>query len=197
MSTQIAETPIPCPSGPSAVAAGPVGAAMEQNEALRVVYAEHAGALLAYVRRLLLGDRERAADVVQETMLRAWRTAGVLDPEKPSLRPWLFTVARNIVIDSHRRRSARPPEVDGDVLQHLPGADEIDATLTSLAVTDAMSALCESHRQVLWEVYFRGSKIGEASKTLGIPAGTVKSRTYYALRALRLALEERGITAQL
>jgi RNA polymerase sigma-70 factor (ECF subfamily) len=167
------------------------------DEALRSLYAEHSDALFSYVLRLVAGDRDRAADVVQETMLRAWRTAPTLDSSRPSLRPWLFTVARRIVIDGHRRRSARPPEADGAVLENMAGADEIDAMLTRIAVAEALASLSQNHREVLHEVYFRRSNVEQAAKTLGVPAGTVRSRSHYALCALRLALEERGITGRL
>ena len=68
---------------------------------MRALYAEHAGPLFAFALRLTAGDRQRAEDVVQETLLRAWRNAHKLDEQgSRSLRPWLMTVARRIVIDS-------------------------------------------------------------------------------------------------
>jgi RNA polymerase sigma-70 factor (ECF subfamily) len=74
------------------------------EELLDVLYAEHAAALLAYVRRLVGGDRFQAEDVVQETFVRAWRNAGRLDGA--GARPWLFTVARRIVVDGYALRLA-------------------------------------------------------------------------------------------
>jgi RNA polymerase sigma-70 factor (ECF subfamily) len=65
--------------------------------------------------------------------------------------------------------------------------------LESWAVSDALSSLRPEHKRVLLETYYRGKSVNEAAATLGVPAGTVKSRTFYALRALRLALEERGL----
>ncbi|PYC66783.1 RNA polymerase subunit sigma, partial [Streptomyces tateyamensis] len=79
---------------------------------MRALYRDHAGPLLGFVLHLVGGDRQRAEDVVQETLLRAWRHADQLDPNAGSLRPWLVTVARRIVIDGHRRAAARPPETD-------------------------------------------------------------------------------------
>jgi RNA polymerase sigma-70 factor (ECF subfamily) len=164
------------------------------DELLRTLYAEHAGPLLGYVIKLTDGDRQRAEDVVQETLLRAWRHPESLDPSRGSLRPWLWTVARNIVVDAARARRARPQEVAEDALAVIPVEDQIDQALLSWEVAEALSTLSDDHRAVLVETYYRGRTVAEAAEVLGIPAGTVKSRAFYALRALRLALEERGIT---
>lgn len=87
---------------------------------MRALYREHAGPLLAYVLRLVAGDRQRAEDVVQETLIRAWKNAGQLNRATGSVRPWLVTVARRIVIDGHRSRQARPQEVDPSPLEVIP-----------------------------------------------------------------------------
>jgi RNA polymerase sigma-70 factor, ECF subfamily len=71
------------------------------------MYRQYRVPLMAYVLRLTAGDRQHAEDVVQETMVRAWRQAARLDLTQPSLMPWLATVARRIVIDDRRRKSAR------------------------------------------------------------------------------------------
>jgi RNA polymerase sigma-70 factor (ECF subfamily) len=162
--------------------------------ALRELYDAHAGALLAYSIRLTGGDRGRAEDVVQETMLRAWRHRDSLDESKGPIRPWLFTVAHRVAIDAYRARAARPTEVGDSVLESIPRADDIDARLDRLLISDAMLALSAEHRSVLVETYYRGRSVAEAAEVLGVPAGTVKSRTFYALRALKLALAERGVT---
>jgi RNA polymerase sigma-70 factor, ECF subfamily len=164
------------------------------DELLRTLYDEHAGPLLGYVLKLTDGDRQRAEDVVQETLLRAWQHPESLDPSRGSLRPWLWTVARNIVVDTARARRARPREVSEDALNVIPVDDQIDRALLSWEVAEALRALSEDHRAVLVETYYRGRSVAEAATVLGIPTGTVKSRTFYALRALRLVLEERGIT---
>jgi RNA polymerase sigma-70 factor (ECF subfamily) len=166
---------------------------------LRSLYAEHGAALLSFAKRLTYPDNQWAEDVVQETLLRAWRTSVDVDDSKPPVRSWLFTVARRVVIDGHRSRAARPKEVgDGDgILEFMAGADQIDDVLSSLAVADAVASLSQAHREVLHEIYFRGSKVNEAAETLGLLPGTVKSRAHYALRALKLALEERGISGRM
>ncbi len=160
----------------------------QSDELVDVLYAEHATALLAYAQRLLGGDRHQAEDVVQETFLRAWRNAGRLNGA--TARPWLFTVARRIVIDAHRRRRAGPTDELG---QEPPPSDELEQALLSWDVTEAFRTLSDDHRAVLLEVHYRDRTVVDAARALGIPEGTVKSRTYYALHALRLALEERGV----
>jgi RNA polymerase sigma-70 factor (ECF subfamily) len=158
---------------------------------LKALYTEHGGPLLGYVLRLLGGDRHTAEDVVQETLLRAWSHPEAL-VGKP-IRPWLFTVARNLVVDGHRARRSRPQEVGDAPLEAVPAADELSRALESWTVAEALTDLSPDHRAVLVETYYRGRSVTEAAKALEIPPGTVKSRTYYALRALKLALEERGL----
>ncbi|MFD5750083.1 sigma factor [Streptomyces sp. NPDC127033] len=76
---------------------GSLGAASDRERALRTLYDERAGAVYTYVVRLLGGDRHRAEDVVQEALLRCWRTQDLTSGQP--LRPWLFRVARNLVVD--------------------------------------------------------------------------------------------------
>jgi RNA polymerase sigma-70 factor (ECF subfamily) len=169
------------------------GGAVPTSEAdlLRTLHDQHAGALWAYAVNLTNGDRAKAQDVVQETMLRAWRNPKVLDQSGGSARGWLFTVARRIVIDDWRASRSRPEMVFGELPE--PGvADTTDQTVDRQLVLAALRLLSEEHRQVLLECYFRGASVAEAAATLGIPPGTVKSRTHYALRAMRSALEDMG-----
>jgi len=161
------------------------------EDLIRALYAEHAAPLLRYAMHLMNGDRQRAEDIVQETLLRAWQHPEAI-ADRPA-RPWLFAVARNLAIDAYRAKRARPHEVGEAALEVLPGPDDAERALESWAVADALSALRPEHRGVLLETYYKGKSVAEAAATLGIPAGTVKSRTFYALRALRLALEERGL----
>ncbi|GAA2419509.1 sigma-70 family RNA polymerase sigma factor [Actinomadura vinacea] len=159
------------------------------------LYREYHRPLLAFVLRQTGGDRQWAEDVVQETMIRAWRSADRLDTRGGSLMPWLATVARRIVIDHRRYRDVRPPEVGDGVLENLPMADEVEGLLRKVVVAEALNALSAPHREVLTETVLRDRTVNQAAEVLGIPVGTVKSRVYYALRALRVALEERGVTA--
>jgi len=159
----------------------------------RAVCQEYVPCLLGYVTRQMFGDRQAAEDVVQETLLRAWQHPETLATERYSIRPWLFAVARNLVFDRRRARSKRPAEVSDAMLATVPAAvDDLDAALTSWTVQHALAKLSPDHRSVLVEMYYRGRSVAEAAEVLGVPAGTVKSRTYYALRALRLALQESG-----
>ncbi|WP_035805158.1 sigma-70 family RNA polymerase sigma factor [Kitasatospora mediocidica] len=174
----------------------PAGRGADTDEELmRALYQEHAGPLFGFVLHLVGGDRQRAEDVVQETLVRAWRNADRLDVAAGSVRPWLVTVARRIVIDNHRRGAARPPETDAAPLELLPAEDELDRALRLMTITDALGALTRAHREVVVETYLKGRTVGEAAVELGVPAGTVKSRLFYALRSLKLALEERGVTS--
>jgi len=177
-------------------AAGAQSTADHEDTLVRMLYEEHAGPLLMFVLRLTGGDRQRAEDIVQETLLRAWRNAHRLGAQgQQSLRPWLVTVARRIAIDDHRSVSARPPETYDRELESFPStADDTDRVLQLMTVTDALRTLSQSHREILVETYFRGRTVPEAAEVLGLPLGTAKSRVYYALRALRTALQQRGVT---
>ena len=171
-------------------AASPV---MDES-AIRELCQEHSTALFRYVLGLTARDTYVAEDVVQEVLLRAWQNSPLLATRRGSVRPWLFTVARNIVVDRHRAKLARPNEVgDESLAANRAVPDDLDAALTSWTVQDALGALSRSHREILIEIYFRGRSVAEAAVALGIPPGTVKSRTYYAMRALRIALQERGL----
>lgn len=165
---------------------------VSEGQLLRALHDEHAGALWAYVVRLT-GDRGRAEDVVQETLLRAWRNPRVLDQSQGSPRAWLFTVARRIVIDDWRARQSRP-EASTAEPPEIGVADTTEQVVISEVVTTALRTLNPIHREVLLECYYRGSSTEEASRRLGIAPGTVKSRSHYALRALRTALDGMGVT---
>jgi RNA polymerase sigma-70 factor (ECF subfamily) len=160
---------------------------------MKQLHDEHAAALWSYCLRLTGHDRARAEDVTQETLLRAWRHTSVLDGPRPAVRSWLFTVARNIVIDEWRTKRAQREFAVAEVPDEGT-ADDTDQLLLSWVVAEALTRLSPEHRAVLLECYYRGRPVAEAAKRLGVPEGTVKSRTHYALRALRLALEELGVS---
>lgn len=162
------------------------------TDLMRRLHDEHAAALWGFCLHLT-GDPVRAEDVVQETLLRAWQHPEVLDPTRGSSRGWLFTVARNLVIDEWRSKRHQSERSTGEVPEPREPVDETDSLLQSWAMADAISRLSREHRAVLVECYYRGRSVAEAARELDIPEGTVKSRCHYALRALRLALEEMGV----
>jgi RNA polymerase sigma-70 factor (ECF subfamily) len=161
----------------------------ERDQVVRSLYAEHGRVLLAYVSRLL-SDSHHAEDVVQETMLRAWRNAERLTPERGSVVSWLLRVAHNVAVDKIRARRARPDEVEETAAPAVSLDDHAGDVVESLFVARALEHLTPAHRQVLREVYFADRTAAEAAKVLGLPVGTVKSRVHHALRQLRLHLEE-------
>lgn len=165
------------------------------EELLRELHAQHGAALMAHAMRLCGGDRQRAEDLVQETLFRAWRHPEAFDAQRGTLRSWLFATCRNLAIDAWRRRSARPPEVLADALPEplLAVEDEADRAVEAWTVAEALRRLSAPHREVLVECFYLGRSVAETAARLGVPAGTVKSRTHYALRSLRLALEELGV----
>ena len=164
----------------------------DQAELLRALHDAHGPSLLRYVVRLT-GDHGFAQDVVQESLLRAWKRPEILEQSDESARAWLFTVCRNLVIDD--RRSARHArEITTDRLPESPGADETESILDSWLLADAFSSLSAEHRRAVVNAYYIGHSVAEIARREDIPEGTVKSRLHYALRALRLALQERGVT---
>ncbi len=161
-------------------------------ELLRRLHDEHATPLWTFVVRLLNGDQAAAQDVVQETFLRAWQHPEVLDPDAASVRGWLFTVARRIVIDQRRREKRRPEVVVADTPEPTSADDTASRLVDREVIFGALRTLSTEHRAVLLECYFRGASVAQAAVTLGIAPGTVKSRTHYALHALRAALDSAG-----
>ncbi len=162
---------------------------------MRVLYDEHAAALWRYAVRLT-GDQARAEDVVQETLLRAWQHPEVTGDEERSARAWLFTVARNMIIDETRsprfRRESTPLESVRE--PESPGPDEVNAALDRLLLGDALAQLSQEHRAVIRRSYYLGWTTAQIAEDLQIAEGTVKSRLHYAVRALRLTLQEIGVT---
>ena len=158
------------------------------DEALiRTLYQEHGRSLLAYATRLT-GDRAAAEDVVQETLIRAWKHAASMVSERGSIRGWLLTVARNIITDRVRAKAARPQEVAESPTTPPIERDHAQGVVDTMTVLGALERLSPEHREVLVEMYYRGRTVTETAETLGVPPGTVKSRSYYALRAMRAAI---------
>lgn len=145
--------------------------------------------------RRLTGDDELASDVVQEALLRAWRNPEVLEQGGSAARAWLYTVARNVVIDERRSARARW-EVGAGWVPERVRSDPSDAALDAWLVADVLTQLTPEHRTVIVRAYYMGQSVAELAALLGVPEGTVRSRLHYGLRALRLALEEKGVTGR-
>lgn len=162
---------------------------------MRELYAAHAPVILGFALRYTR-DRDLAEDVVQETMLRAWRSIDRLEGEP---RSWLLTVARNILTDHWRAGRVRPlvQPLDPDDPRHElhDGARsvDVDVALERMAIGEALARLTPEHRSVVVAVHYEGRSVADTANLLGIPEGTVKSRCYYAVRALRLSFEEMGM----
>lgn len=159
---------------------------------LAALYDAHAAPVWRYVVHLT-GDHAGADDIVQETLLRAWRTPRILEQDPSTTRSWMFTVARHLVIDDVRSARRRREIGVADVPERsVP--DATDALFEAILVEEALAALSADHRAVVIHAYYRGLSVAEMAEVLDIPEGTVKSRLHYGLRALRLALQERGVT---
>jgi RNA polymerase sigma-70 factor (ECF subfamily) len=165
-----------------------VGLSSERD--VREAYAAHSGELYGFALRSL-GDAGMAEEAVQETFVRAWRAGDRFDPGIASLRTWLFAILRNVVIDLGRARAARP-RLSGAGSGVEPAVEPLEQALLSWQVEEAMRRIGEDHRRVLVETHYRGRPYAEVAAELGVPEGTVKSRVYYGLKALRVALEEIG-----
>jgi RNA polymerase sigma-70 factor (ECF subfamily) len=155
-------------------------------------YAAHGPELYRFALRSL-GDAGLAEEAVQTTYVRAWRNADRFDDDLGSLRTWLFAIVRNVIIDLARARRARPATAaDADAPDTQHPDDDVDRMLLAWQVEEALRRLSDEHRTVLVETYYRARPHAEVAAELGVPVGTIKSRVYYALRQLRLALEELG-----
>jgi RNA polymerase sigma-70 factor (ECF subfamily) len=165
-------------------------AASLPEDALRAAYDAHGAELYRFATRSL-GDAALAEDAVQETFLRAWRASASYDPARSSQRTWLYAILRNVVIDMARARRARPP-LATDAGGEGTVDDELDRAVTVWQVEAALAELDDAHRHALVEVHWRGRPYADVASDLGIPAGTVKSRVYHGLRAVRSRLEAQG-----
>jgi RNA polymerase sigma-70 factor (ECF subfamily) len=169
------------------------GRQVSSEEALvRSLYEEHGAALLAYATRLL-GDRSAAEDVLQETLIRAWRHAGDLSEQSGSIRGWLFTVTRNIVTDKMRAKASRPTEVPESPATVAVEGDHAQRVADSMLAVEALDVLSAEQRSVIVEIYFNDRSVAETAEVLGIPTGTVKSRTHSAMKTLREVLAGRSV----
>ncbi|BCB86510.1 sigma-70 family RNA polymerase sigma factor [Phytohabitans suffuscus] len=165
----------------------------ELERRMGAVVRDNAEPLLYFLLRLTRGQRELAEDLLQETMLRAWRRLDELPADQSAVRRWLFTVARHLTIDWARSRMARPPEVYAVDLNWVQSTDQpVDGLVDRFALRDALHRLTPEHRAVLVELYYGGASVAEVAARTGIPEGTVRSRAFYALRAARGFLGDDG-----
>ena len=166
----------------------------DADAAIRQLYIRHAEVLHGYVERFCT-DRTSADDVVQETFIRAWRHLPKLSADDRPIRPWLFRVARNLLIDADRAARACPV-----VVQALPDEDAgtdsaLDQVLDRELMSAALQHLSPAHRAVLIEAFYNGGSLVAVARELGIPHGTARSRMHYALQALRQQLREKDAIA--
>ena|SRR5690606_11425896 len=166
--------------------------AADKATVLRELHDLHAAAVWRYAVHLT-GSTATADDVVQETLLRAWRAPRILEQDPSTARAWLLTVARNLVIDE-ARSARRRHEFTVNEPPDRPIDDRTDELFDTLLVGEALAGLTEEHRTAIVRAYYGGRNTAELAAELGIAEGTVKSRLHYGLRALRLALQEKGVT---
>jgi RNA polymerase sigma-70 factor, ECF subfamily len=150
-----------------------------------------------YSRRLYrfgvqaLGDSGLAEEMVQECFVRLWRTAERFDATRGSVGVYLFVIARSAAADIRKRPSSRPL-VPVEEARVPPEPDSVDQILDSMIVREAFETLGEGHARVLRLAQEEGLSQSQIAERLGLPLGTVKTRTFHGIRALRAALAERG-----
>ncbi len=164
----------------------------ESTELLEAVHAEHSAPLFWYALRLT-HEYGAAQDIVQESFLKLWKNKALLEQGSTSVRKWLFTVARNLVIDD-RRTSRYSREITVDAVPEVASVDHTDSILDAWLISDALASLTEKHRSAIVKVFYLGHPLAEVARQEGTAEGTIKSRLHYALIALRNYLNERGIS---
>jgi RNA polymerase sigma-70 factor, ECF subfamily len=162
----------------------------DADTAVRQLYARHAQGLRRYVERFC-PDRASADDIVQETFIRAWLHLPQLSSGDFPVRPWLYRVARNLLIDADRAARSRPVSVQAEAAEEGRDDTGLNRVLDQQLVTDALHQLSPAHRAVLVETFYRGQTLTKVARQLGIPDSTARSRLHYALQALRRQLEDR------
>jgi RNA polymerase sigma-70 factor (ECF subfamily) len=160
----------------------------DPDAVIRELYSQHAKALHGYVEQFC-PDRASADDIVQETFIRAWRHLPRLSAGDRPVRPWLFRVARNLLIDANRAARARPVIVQEQAAGEAGTDSGVEEILDRQLVSDALKHLSPAHRAVLVETFYRGGTLATVACELGIPHGTARSRLHYALDALRKQLQ--------
>jgi len=153
---------------------------------LTTEYDAHSRVLFAFAVNALR-DRGQAEDCVQETFLRAWRARDRFDPERAAARTWLFAILRNVIVDAQRSMQRMPRTVAGDSVDE-PAAPA-DDTLQRLLLVEALAKLSDDHRVAVVAIHIDGESYSEVSARSGIPVPTLRTRVYYALRALRVHID--------
>ena len=186
--------PMPAPPRPAAEDAVLVERLRtdETGEAMRRLYRLYGGELYGFALNAL-GDRGGAEEIVQEVFLRAWRHAGSYDADRAAVRTWLYQITRHAIIDARRRAAVRPGLPQHDQDEETEGGATLEQAMLGWQVAAALARLSPEHRQMIRMAQFRGLTMREIAAHTGLPLGTVKSRTWYALRSLRLVLEEMGV----
>ena len=164
------------------------GLDLSRDDGLRAAWQAHADEMLGYACRSL-SDRAAAEEAVQETFLRAWRSAGAYDRSRP-LRPWLFSILRHVVVDEARARAHRAVPSPRPVAE--PEASEAERLLDEWVVHEALQRISAEQRTVLLRTFYGGERYGDVAQDLHIPEATARTRAFYGLRALRARLEELG-----
>lgn len=164
------------------------------GEGLRALYRRYGGELYGFALNAL-GDRGLAEEVVQDAFTSVWRHADEFDPERGSFRTWLYGVARNRIVDLRRRAAVRPRLADDAAGLQDDGAldDSLEGAALRWQLSAALARLSPEHRQVVRLAHFEQLTLREIAEATDLPLGTVKSRAYYALRHLRLVLDEMGV----
>jgi RNA polymerase sigma-70 factor, ECF subfamily len=160
------------------------------GDGLRTLYRRYSGELYGFACNAL-GDPELAEEVVQDAFTSVWRHADRFDPARASFRTWLYALARNRIVDLRRRAAARPRLAEKEAGDELAELDEsLEQAALQWQVGAALARLSPEHREVIRLAHFESLSLREVAQALGLPLGTVKSRSYYALRHLRLVLDE-------
>jgi RNA polymerase sigma-70 factor (ECF subfamily) len=141
-----------------------------------------------------LGNDGLAEEMVQECFVRLWRAAGRYDPGRANVGTYLFVIARSVALDIRKRPSSRELLPLEEVYKP-PQFDKVEQVLDSLAMREALDTLSVAHRQVIRLAHDQDLTQSQIAEKLGLPLGTVKTRMFHAVRALRAALDERGFRA--
>lgn len=185
--------PVPTHSPTRRPGCRPAGCAgLCTGDGLARAYRAYRAPLLARAHAAL-GDRGLAEEVVQETFVRAWRACASFDPDGAPLLAWLLVVQRNLALDRIKARARRPPPARSapDEARAATGRpDEVDLLLLRAGLAAALAGLRADQRTAVLETVVRDRPHDVVAAELGIPVGTLKSRTHYALRRMRRILEE-------